>query len=304
MNDRGPGIAPIGVLGHYNLLEALDPSGPGELFRARDTMRGRTVIIRRLPSEVSPEMRRRIEASAEVGAQLSHPNIIRLFEIGDDDGRPYLVFEHLKGQSLRREMAGHVLRVRRAVQLAIQMADAVADAHAAGYLHAGLSPESVVITTKGHAKIPAHEFACRYGFDASSVPERLHDYPSPEEAAGHEADERSDVFSVGAILYEMLTARRPGMKGSSLPSGINVYVPPALDELTLRAVAPNPEKRYQNAREFVAELRRIFTMLDVQGSADDEDFALAAPTRRISAGAVAVLMLVGLAGLAWWFTRG
>ncbi len=295
------GVSPIDVLAHYNLLERLEQSGPGELFRARDTIRGRTVFIRRLPREsVPPESRKRIEDAARGLSQLSHPNVIRLFEVGDDEGRLYLVFEHLKGQSLRSELSGHAFRVRRAVQLAIQMADAVADAHLAGYLLGGLSPESVVITAKGHAKIPTHELACCYGFDLAATPPRLYDYLSPEEIAGQVPDERSDVFSLGAILYEMLTARRPGIRGAALPSAANAHVPKSLDEATMRAVAPNPDRRYASASELVRALRAIDSLLDVQGSGDDEDFEHVAPVRRINAAAIAAALVIVLAGLGWW----
>lgn len=299
------GVEPIGVLAHYNLLERLEPSGPGELFRARDTIRGRTVIIRRLPPGFTPEApRARLEQAAHALSRLSHPNVIRLFDVGDDQGCLYLVFEHLKGQSLRSELGAHPLRVRRAVQLTIQMADAVADAHAAGYLHAGLSPESVVITARGHAKIPAHELACRYGFDASASPVRLCDYLSPEEMAGHVPDERSDVFSVGAILYEMLTGKRPSLRGSALPSAANPHVPRPLDDVVLRAVAPNPDRRYAKAGDLVAGLRTVDAFLDAQGSADDEDFTHGAPARRVNAAAAAGILSAVLAVLAWWLLRG
>jgi len=299
------GLEPIGAIAHYNLLEALDASGPGELFRARDTIRGRTVIVRRLPAGfVASDARARIEESARALSSLSHPNVIRLFEVGDDQGRLYLVFEHLKGQSLRKELAGGILRVRRAVQLAVQIADALADAHAAGYLHAGLSPESVVITAKGHAKIPAHELACRYGFDASAHPPRLHDYLSPEEITGRSVDERSDVYSVGAMLYEMLTARRPDPRGSSLPSATNSHVPKALDAIALRAVAPSPERRYSTAAELVRQLRGVDALLDTHGAGDDEDFTQAASPSTIRPVAIVGVLAAIIAAVVWALMRG
>jgi serine/threonine-protein kinase len=268
-------------------------------------MRGRTVIIRRLPAAfLDADARSRLEQAAVSVSKISHPNVLRLFEIGDDDGRLYFVFEHLKGQSLRKELSGHVLRVRRAVQLAIQIADAVADAHVAGYLHKGLSPESVVITARGHAKIPVFELACRYGFDASANPPRLMDYPSPEETTGQPVDERSDVFSVGAMLYEMLTARRPNLRGAALPSSSNSHVPKALDEVAAKAIAPNPEKRHGSAAELVRELRRVDAQLDADGAGDDEAFIAARPARRVNAVAIAALVVAVLAAVAWWLTRG
>src|SRR5262249_37436213 len=149
-----PVPGPIAVVAHYNLLERLEPAGPGELFRARDTKLGRTVAVRLLPRGFAAASARHefIERARGVAA-LSHPNVMTVFDVGEHDDRIFLVFEFLTGQSLRSEMNGRPINIRRAVDLAIQMADAVANAHACGYVHSGLSPDSVVITAKGHAKI-------------------------------------------------------------------------------------------------------------------------------------------------------
>lgn len=298
MNAEAP--APLGAVAHYNLLERLDPAGPGELYRARDTHRGRTVTVRLLPPEFAKDATERsalLDRARSIIA-MSHPNVTTIFDVGEHEGRVYLVFEFLTGQSLRAEMAGRPMNVRRAVELAIQMADAIAEAHAAGYIHGGLSPDSVVITTKGHAKIPAFELATRGGFDTAS---QLHDYDAPEEARGEPADERSDIYSVGAILYEMLTARRPLHRGASAPSGSNRHVPPEIDEIVLKAVAPNPASRYQSAATFAAELRSTAAILDVRGGAGDEEEA--AEQRSASVGravVIAALILLVLGLLVWW----
>src|SRR5512132_2953919 len=195
MTTSVPG--PIAVIDHYNLLERLEPAGPGELFRARDTKKGRTVAVRVLPANyVESSNRRTFIDRARSLAALSHPNVTTLFDVGDHDGRVYIVFEYLKGQSLRSEMGGRAMNVRRALELGIQMADAIASAHACGYVHCGLSPDSVVITAKGHAKIPALALATRDGFAAPDTGQ-LHDYDAPEEARGLASDERSDIYSVG-----------------------------------------------------------------------------------------------------------
>ena len=304
MGVETPGLTsvePIGVIAHYNLLEALPAAGPGDLFRARDTIRGRTVIIRRLPAaQADDPARRAIEASAQALSALSHPNAIRLFDSGDDAGRLYLVFEHLQGSTLRQELGGRQMNVRRSLELAIQIADAVAEAHAAGYLHGGLSAESVVITAKGHAKIPAHPLACREGFIAGADAPSLVDYPSPEEASGGTPDERSDVFSVGALLYEMLTARRPSLKGAARPSATNTHVPRELDDVVLQAVSPNPGRRFANAAELVASLRGVLAVHDARGAADDEFADGSTPSRArywMMGGLVVAVAAV------WWLTR-
>lgn len=295
--------APIGVIAHYNLLEQLDPSGPGELYRARDTKHGRTVTIRVLPAGFSVDgmAPASIVELARGIATLSHPNVTTVFDAGEHAGRPYLVFEFLKGQSLRAEMAGRPVNVRRAVELAIQIADAVADAHAAGYVHGGLSPESIVITAKGHAKIPAFALASRGGFEPGEGGVRLRDYDAPEEARGQQADDRSDIYSVGAVLYEMLTTRRPSHRGASAPSGSSPHVPKELDEIALKAVAPNPDLRYQSAATLAAELRAIGAILDVRGGAGDEEDAGEDAPGAGRAVTMAMVIVALAAAVIWYF---
>ena len=301
----GAGVPlPIGQIGDYNLLERLDASGPGELFRARDTRKGRTVAIRVLPDAVAPGAGARaglIEAARSVGV-LSHPNVTTLFDAGEHDGKAFLVFEYLTGQSLRAEMAGRAMNIRRAVEVAIQIADAIAQAHAAGFSHAGLSPDSIVVTAKGRAKIPAFPLATREGFETGDGV-TLRDYESPEEARGETPDDRSDIYSVGAILFEMLTTRRPPPRGAAAPSAANRNVIPELDDVVLRAVAPNPESRHQSAATLAAELRAISARLDAQDIADDVPL----PPRRTKKGRggllVAAAIVLLLAFVAWWVTR-
>lgn len=296
-------LTPIGVIADYNLLERLESAGPGELYRARDTRHGRTVAIRWLPPGFSI---RGMSAAAVIAqarglASLSHPNVITVFDAGEQDGRAYLVFEFLKGQSLRAEMGGRPVNVRRAVELAVQIADAVADAHAAGYVHGGLSPESIVITAKGHAKIPVFELASRGGFEPGEGGPRLRDYDSPEEARGNAADDRSDIYSVGAVLYEMLTTRRPSHRGASAPSASNRHVPGELDGIILKAIAPSPDARFQSAATLSAELRAMAAILDVRGGAGDEPAEEHTPAASVGGTLVlTAVILAAVAAVAWW----
>jgi serine/threonine-protein kinase len=188
------------------------------------------------------------------------------------------------------------------MELAISMADAVADAHACGYVHGGLSPESVVITAKGHAKIPAFALASRDGFasPAGATDALLHDYDSPEEARDLPSDERSDIYSVGAVLFEMLTGRRPLHRGAAAPSASNPHVPKELDEVVLKAVAPNPDSRYQSAATFAAELRSVGAILDVRGTVGDEPDDEPRASNLGGILVLAVLILLGIAALVWW----
>jgi serine/threonine-protein kinase len=293
---------PIGVVAHYNLLERLEPVGPGELYRARDTRLGRTVSVRLLPPEFAAGSDGRAAVLERVRslAGLSHPNIMALFDAGEHEGRVYVVYEFLKGQSLRAEMAGRMMNVRRASELAIQMADAIADAHAAGFVHGGLSPDSIALTARGRVKIPAFELAAYGGFDEEGGAIRLHDYESPEEARGQQTDERSDIYSVGAVLYEMLTTRRPMHRGAAAPSVANRHVPPELDDVVLKAVAPNPDSRFQSAATLAAELRSIAAILEVRGAAGDEADHAEDDTSHIGRSIVlAAVILLILGTLAW-----
>ena len=293
----------IGAVAHYSLLERLDPAGPGELFRARDTHLGRTVAVRLLPPEYAQdaEARGRLLEEARSLVALSHPNITTLFDVGEHDGRVYLVFEHLKGQSLRAEMAGRPMNVRRAIELAVQIADAVAGAYAAGFTRGGLSPDSIAITLKGRAKISVFEPAAHVGVDRDGPAIRHPDYDSPEEAGGQPADERSDVYTVGAMLYEMLTTRRPLHKGSAAPSASSRNVPASVDRIVLKAVAPNAASRFESVATLAAELRIAATTLDVRGRSGDA--GRQREQQATSVGRVLILtavILLGLGLLALW----
>jgi len=297
---------PIGVVAHYNLLERLEPAGPGELYRARDTRLGRTVALRLLPADFTSgaDSRAALVAQARAMTVLSHPNVTTLFDAGEHEGRVYLAFEFLKGQSLRAEMAGQPLNVQRAVEAAIQITDAIADAHANGFVHGGLSPESVAMTQRGHAKIPAFELAAHGGYTSAGLDGgevRLLDYVAPEETTGQPADDRSDIYSIGAILYEMLTAKRPNPKGAAAPSSANRHVPPELDAVVLRAVAPNPGSRPQSAAALAAELRGVVALIDAQGGAGDEADDSHVPATSIGRVLRFAAIVLVIAGLAWWF---
>ena len=288
----------IGVVAHYNLLERLEPAGPGELYRARDTRHGRTVIVRLLPPSASSEEQEVLRQAGSL-TTLSHQNVITLYSCGLHDGRVYVAFEHVPGRSLRAEMSGRPMNARRAVELATQTADAVAEAHALGFLHGGLSPDAIGITAKGHAKVAAFHFATMFGFANDSA--SLADYESPEEARGERPDDRSDVYSIGAVLYETLTTRRPMHRGAAAPSASNRMVPKELDDIVLKAVAPNAERRYQSAAALASALRGVLPTLELP----EVPAALVKPDAATNTRHVVLLAAVILIALAaaWWFMR-
>ena len=295
-------LAPIGIIAHYNLLERLDAGGVGELYRARDTKHGRTVAVRLLPDDFTADRQNLLERVRAVQV-LSHPNAITVFDAGEHHGRVYLAFEFLKGRSLRLEMAGRAVNVRRAVDMTIQIADAIAEAHAAGYVHGGLSPDSIIITAKGNAKIPAFDLAVQTGLECIDGQVRLPDYDAPEEARGHTPGERSDVYSVGAILYEMLTMRRPMHRGAAAPSAANPRVTRALDAVVLRAVSPNPDSRYQSVATLAAELRSMASSLELD-EVEEERNQQPQPSTSIGRVELTTLVIVAaVAAILWWVMR-
>jgi serine/threonine-protein kinase len=259
------------------------------------------VAIRLLPADLTPGTsdREGITLQARTLMSLSHPNVTTLFDAGEQDRRVYIAFEFLKGQSLRSEMTGRAMNPRRAVEIAIQITDAVAEAHAAGFVHGGLSPDSVMITAKGHAKIPTFHLASQVGFDPARGESTLHDYDSPEEARGEHADDRSDIYSIGAVLYEMLTTRRPNHRGASAPSASNARVPPELDAIVLKTLAPNPLSRHQAAVTLAGELRAVAALLGQRELTEDEDAPT--PSSRIRPIVAALLLLAIVGAVVFWY---
>lgn len=256
------------------------------------------MAVRLLPADFSSDRHSLINEARGLSA-LSHPNVTALFDVGEHEGRVYLVFEFQQGQSLRAEAAGRPMNVRRAVEIGIQIVDAIADAHAHGYGHAGLSPDSVVISATGRAKIPAFALASQSGFDQDG---RLIDYGAPEEARGEAPDDRSDVYSIGAIVYETLTNRRPLDRGASAPSLSNPNVPEEVDEVVLKALATNPDERFQSAVAFVGALRGLIAVLDALGVAgEEEELVQMQSTSAARVATLAALLLIATAVLFWWF---
>lgn len=321
-------------IAHYNLLEPLGEGGLGLAYRARDTRSGRTTVVKIVSGAIvrDPLARTRLLDAARRAAELSHPNLVALFEVGEDEERLFLAFEFVRGRSLRAELGGRALNVRHAVELGAQVADALAAAHARGIVHGDLRPDTIMVTAKGLAKIldcgltlwtRGGTLRRLVAAGSPDVDPRLaaamSAYLSPEEARGEEADERSDVFALGVVLYEALTGRSPfapslpeqvlervRAAAPPPPSAINPEVPSELDAVVLRALARAPDERYQSAAVVAAELRAVGAMLDIRaGEAEPPRLVTggAAP-RRMGRRAVALLVVAGLAGGGWYLGAG
>jgi TolB-like protein/Tfp pilus assembly protein PilF len=255
----------------------------GEVYRARDTRLGRDVAIKVLPTAFTadPERLRRFELEARSASALNHPNIVTVHDVGEHEGTPYVVLELLEGQTLRERLAAGALGARKAAEYAVQIAHGLAAAHEKGIVHRDLKPDNVFITKHGRVKIldfglakTGHETT---GASATNAPTEAGTEPgvvmgtvgymSPEQVRGQPADQRSDLFAFGAMLYEMLTGNRAFAGSSAVetmnailnadppePSRSQAEVTPALDRIVRRCLEKSPAERFQSAEDLAFAL--------------------------------------------------
>lgn len=293
------------AIAHYKILESLGAGGLGEVYRARDTNLGRTVALKVLP-EIMPEHEPFLEALLVASRRLmalSHPNIAMLFDIGQHENRPYMAFEFVQGQPLASLINGRALQVRRAVEFGINLADALAEAHAVDMIHGDIRPDTIMITLKDRAKFVNFGLA-RFTNGGVARTATANPYVAPEELAGKAADSRCDIYSLGAVMFEMLTGRQRS-RGQVL-TGLNATVPPELEQIIGRMLATNVEHRAQSAASVAAELRSIGAILDTRTEAAEA--AEVEPPRRRGeqrrSGLVVVIVLLLLAvAIAVWVMR-
>lgn len=292
------------AIAHYKILEPLGPGGLGDVYRARDTRLGRTVAVKVLPQSVtqdSPRLQALLEAAATL-VPLSHANIAMLFESGQDSDQRFLVFEFVQGQPLASLVNGRPLNVRRALEFAINLADALADAHALEMIHGDIRPDTIMITPKDRAKFMNFGLS-RFTAGGSARLTSSAPYVSPEELAGKPGDSQSDIYSLGAVLFEMLTGRQRA-RGLVL-SAINPAVPAELEQIVGRMLAANVEHRARSAATIAAELRSIAAILDTRTEASEAASASEpsrSRTERTPAGTIVavILVLAALGALAAW----
>jgi len=318
---------------HYNLLELVGTGGMGEVYRARDTRLGRTVAVKVPPDTIVRDARRRgrFLRDARAATAISHPSIATLFDVLKDGEDVFLVFEYVPGRSLAAEIGGRPLGTRTALDLAVQLAEAVAAAHGVGVIHRDLKPDNILITSKGRAKIldfglatwtrggAARDTAVTQLQAGTDVVTGTLAYMSPEQAAGSAVDERTDIFSLGIVIFEMLTGRNPFARpGAGLlaataivrdpappPSRVNPNLPKELDQILGRALAKEPGDRYQTAATMAAELRALSAILDVR-SGDSEPLSVvpARPRRSVPWGWMAALLVLTTLATTLWLWRG
>jgi serine/threonine protein kinase len=324
---------PPSPIAHYNILDRLGEGGIGEVYRARDTKVGRTVALKLISPAIAgdPSRLQRLLESATAAAALSHPNIATLWDIGQSDGFHYLAYEFAAGPRLRDEAGGAPMNPRRALDLAVQIADGVADGHSHGVIHGDLRPDTIVVTSKGSAKIldfgmapwtAGGQLRGRAARSADTLPAdtvSVLAYLSPEQALGSAVDTRTDVFSLGTLTYELVTGRNPFAAATAAetivnviqgavppPSQANPAVPKDLDAVIARALTRDLGQRQQSAAALAAELRSVAAMLDVRSGDVHEPSALLpideSPDRQ-AAGLLtgALIAAAAAAALVWWF---
>ena len=280
----------IESLGQYKILESLGSGAFGDVYRARDTRVGRTVAIKVLPDRIASNagLRERFLEDARAAAAVSHPNIVALYEVSEEGSLLYLVHEFIQGQTLKTVISGRPLNPRRAIDLAAQIADALADAHANRLVHGGITAETIVVTPKGNAKIADCGLA-RWAANA------------PEQTSGEPAAYGADIFSVGVILFEMLTGQAPAA-GAGVPSAVNRSLPREIDPIVARALGKSGG--YEAAVTLAAELRAIGAMLDIRMEASQAAAAAITTARRKrshTAWIVFAVVAAAVAAALWWY---
>lgn len=320
-------VAPGQKIGPYQVAGQIGAGGMGEVYRARDARLARDVAIKVLPSSFSADQDRlnRFAQEARAAAALNHPNILAIFDIGEERGAPYIVSELLEGETLRERLRSGALPTRKAIEYAAQVARGLAAAHDKGIVHRDLKPENIFITEDGRAKIldfglakltrpededgsrsqaPTQQVATETGLVMGTV-----GYMSPEQVRGKAADSRSDIFAFGAILYEMISGKRAfhGETPADTMSAILKEeppefsetarnVPPALERIVRHCLEKNPAQRFQSASDVAFNLEALTEISSTIRSGTQRVEVVPGRPRWVLPVAGAVVLIAALAG--------
>lgn len=272
----------IESLGHYRVLDKIGAGGLGDLYRARDTRVGRTVALRVVSPAISGDSTAldRFLRDAKTAAAVSHPNIAALYEVAEENGTHYLACEYVPGQSLKTLISGRPLNPRRAIDLAIQIADALSDAYASDIVHGDLRAEGIVVNAKGNAKL------LDFGLSAWSRRAR------PRDAVDHQAD----IAALGTLLHEMITGALPA---AGQTSALGLRLPEELDAILQKARRVQAAEQYEAAAILAAELRTVYAQLDERAQASSALAPTAAKGTRARKTLVWLIVVALVGALGW-----
>jgi len=277
-------ISPNTTLSHYRIISKLGAGGMGEVYLAQDTLLDRKVAIKILPAESHADepAKKRLVIEARAAAKLDHPNICSVYEVGEAEGRQFIAMQYVEGETLSVRAARKPLDLSEILSIATQVADALAEAHAHAIIHRDIKPANIMLTRRGQAKVMDFGLAKSIGGPSDSEAKTESfltspgtilgtlPYMSPEQVSGDQIDARSDVFSFGAMLYELVSGRQPfaGASAAATASAILTHEPPSLarfvielpDELqriVRKCLEKDREQRYQSARDLTLDLQNI-----------------------------------------------
>jgi TolB-like protein len=284
------------TVSHYKITEKLGQGGMGVVYRAEDTKLKRTVALKFLPSDMTsdPQTVERLVHEARAAAALDHPNICTIYEIGEDESHTYIAMAHVEGKTLTDTLARGPLDVNRVLGIVAQVAEGLREAHEKGIVHRDIKPANIMITARGRAKIMDFGLAKLAGtadltgdtYTAGTIA-----YMSPEQARGEEVDRRTDIWSLGVVLYEMLTGRRPFSgdyeqavvysilnEEPAAPSALRPDLPAEIDRIVPKVLSKDPPDRYQSIDGLIDDLRPLLSEVAPGSSLDESGQARPQPS--------------------------
>ncbi len=296
------------TISHYKIIEEIGRGGMGVVYKAEDTKLDRTVALKFLTAVGDDEDRARFVQEAKAAASLNHPNICTIFEIDEVEDQYFIAMEHVDGRSLKEMIASGPLGIDEAVDIAMQVARGLRAAEEGGIVHRDIKSANVMITRRGEAKIMDFGLAkaaggtqlTREGTTLGTVA-----YMSPEQVRGERIDRRTDIWSLGAVLYEMLAGRRPftgdydqAVMYSILNedpeplTGVRTGVPPELERIVNKALSKNRDERYQHADELIADLKRMRRESESSSKRIPSEAALRKPAKRRTAAVITAAVII------------